>query len=126
MTAISSRRTGRAPNGTAIRWATTGSSCVSLAVDALATARLTRLAVEDELTRGPREWVLDRVDPDQTRPSKLGYLLQCHWCSSVWIGMGVVAARRVFPRSWPPVATALAFSEVAGLLGTRAANQYRS
>lgn len=81
-----------------------------LAIDALATARLTRLIVEDRVPFGP---IRDRLEE---RGGYLGELVSCPWCSSMWLAAGVVAVRRY--RWWRPVALALAFSEVAGLAAT--------
>lgn len=89
-----------------------------MAVDALAVARLTRLVAKDELTREVRDAVLDMIEPDPARPKKLAYLLQCPWCVSPYVGVFVVLARRAFPRAWGAIATVLAFSEVAGFLGS--------
>lgn len=113
-------------------------------VDALATFRLSRLVTADQLTAGQREriiswaynrngtrpvtaalidqggvggWV-DHVENDPDAPA-LAYLITCGWCSSVWVGAGVVLARRWFPRLWGPVAEALALSAVAGLIAER-------
>lgn len=54
--------------------------------------------------------------------SRVGYLLTCDWCSSIYVGLAAVVARRYAPRLWGPVARALAASEVAGLLAERTAN----
>jgi len=94
-----------------------------LAIDALATYRLTRLIVDDTILNPLREPFLDRQydklfdqnkDPEHT--VNLVSLLSCRWCVGMWVGAGVVVARTVFPRQWGPVARALAFSAVAGLL----------
>ncbi len=62
----------------------------------------------------PGGWTeLAQVDP---HVPKLAKLISCRWCASVWIGFGVVIARRWMPRQWAPVAEALALSAVAGLL----------
>lgn len=93
-----------------------------LVIDALATARLTRLATEDRIPVG---WLRDRIlkaaDEDSGglgSASKLAELVSCPWCMSQWLAFGVVAARWRFPRLWHPFALALAFSEVAGLAAT--------
>lgn len=70
-----------------------------------ATWRLTRLVVEDEITRPLREAVSRRW-PD----SKAEYLVNCPYCVSVWAG----AAAAVMPK-W--LACSLAFS--AGTLGAK-------
>lgn len=91
-----------------------------LIVDALATARLTRLAVEDRIPVG---WLRDRIlraaDEDSGglgSASKLAELVSCSWCTGLWVSAGVLVVRRY--RWWRPIALALAFSEVAGLAAT--------
>lgn len=79
--------------------------------DALATYRLTRALTEDVIGRPVRQAALKRYGNEG-----LGYLVECPWCSSMWIGLGVVLARRLAPRLWGPVAEGLAFSAVAGLV----------
>ncbi|HLK96014.1 MAG TPA: DUF1360 domain-containing protein [Nocardioidaceae bacterium] len=54
---------------------------LSLALDVMAAKRLTRLAVEDAIADEVREKVWDQFPRNQ---SKLGYLISCHACSSVW------------------------------------------
>lgn len=49
-------------------------------------------------------------------PHPLGELVTCPWCCSMWIGLGVIAARRLAPRAWDPLARALVGSAAAGLL----------
>ncbi len=112
---------------------------IPLLLDALSTFRLTRLVTADTLLDGPRDAIVrwsyeakGRSDdgppmPDvpgewsgwamgDDRAPKPAVLVTCRWCASVWIGFGVVAARRFAPRAWEPVARALALSAVASLL----------
>lgn len=113
----------------------------ALVVDALAAYRLTRLVTSDRIADAPRDavvlWAYSRAgrgltiegdaspgawseavaqDPD---PPKLAYLVTCPWCSSWWIGLAVVAMRRLAPRWWAPMAEALALSAVAGLVAEK-------
>jgi hypothetical protein len=60
---------------------------LDLVVDALATSRLTRLVVDDELTEPIREYIWKNHSPEDT---KLGYFVTCPFCVSIWAG-GVVA-----------------------------------
>lgn len=83
-------------------------------VDFLAVYRLTRLAQMDDILEGPR-WKVQRRLVDHP---KLLELTTCPWCLSVWIAFGVVFLRRVAPRFWNPIATALAASAVAGIVTT--------
>lgn len=91
----------------------------ALVVYALAVARVTGLITQDEITRAPREWLLDRLD--DTRPARaLATLISCPWCVSIYVG--AVAA----PVAWfwghflwillP--ALALAASQVTGMLSS--------
>jgi hypothetical protein len=111
-----------------------GVAALALAVDALATYRLTRLATADVISEPFRRSVVGRllgwdeeqmvasvptaqeaVDAEDSPPS-LARLLTCRWCAGVWIAGGVVAARRLAPGAWEPVARGLALSAGAALL----------
>ena len=77
-----------------------------LVVDALAAYRLTRLVTEDRITAPLR----DRVPAGWASE-----LVGCSWCVGVWAAAGVVAARRLAPRAWTPVAEVLAVAAVVGI-----------
>lgn len=83
--------------------------------DTLACFRLTKLAIDDEITRPLREriWVKHPADHG------IGFMLACPYCASVWAAAGVVTARRVIPRVWSPAADLLAIAAVAGELAAR-------
>ncbi len=83
-------------------------------IDALATHRLTKLVIDDKITEDAREKVFHKYG--EPHESKVSYLVTCPWCSSIWIGLGVVAARTIAPRAWRPLSYALAFSTVTGLI----------
>lgn len=74
-------------------------NALSTVVDVAATARLTRLIVDDEIARPFREWVEATTGAD----SKFTYLVNCPYCVSIWAG----AAVQTLPR-W--VVRALALS----------------
>lgn len=57
-----------------------------------------------------------RVVEEDALPPKVAVLVTCRWCAGMWVSLGVVATRRLFPRAWPPLAEALAFSAGAALL----------
>lgn len=84
-----------------------------VAVDVLATYRLTRLLQQDDLP--PLPAVRDRL-MQRLESSPWSALIDCPWCLSVWLGFGVVLLRRVCPRLWDPIAAALAASAVTGVL----------
>lgn len=109
---------------------------IPLLLDALSAYRLTRLVTADVILDGPRDAVVrwsyahrSGADPaeaerggwadfamtDPDAPS-LATLLTCRFCAGMWVSLAVVAARRLFPRAWPPLAEALAFSAGAALL----------
>lgn len=83
---------------------------MNLLVDALAAFRLTRLVTEDQITKRARTKIA------ASGPEKLAILTECPWCAGFWISCGVIAARRVVPTLWEPVAEILAVSAVTGLI----------
>jgi Protein of unknown function (DUF1360). len=85
----------------------------SVAIDALATYRLTRLLQQDTLP--PLLAIRDRLMA-RYGASPWSELLNCPWCLSVWLGAVVAVLRRVCPRLWGLAAHALAASAVTGLL----------
>lgn len=112
---------------------------IPLLLDALAAFRLTRLITADVILDGPRDvvvaWAYGDRKQDGDEPSmpevpgawsgyameddrapKVARLITCRWCAGMWVSLAVVAARRRFPRAWPPLAEALAFSAGAALL----------
>lgn len=104
---------------------------LELAIDALATYRLTRLATADVISEPARRAVLRRtgteVGPDQDDlsavevveglkdPPRLATLVTCRWCAGIWIAAAVTTARLVAPRSWQPASRGLALSAAAVL-----------
>lgn len=81
-------------------------------LDALAVHRLTKLVIDDTITEDLREWVWEKYgQPDE---SKVGYLFTCPWCVSIWMGIGVTAARTMAPKTWRAASYVLAFSSVTG------------
>ena len=61
---------------------------LDLAVDALATSRITRLVVEDAVLDDVRDRIWKIFPVDST---KVGYLVSCRACTSVWVA-GLVAS----------------------------------
>lgn len=80
---------------------------------ALATYRLTRLITTDEITAPLREAVWDRYPPES---SKIGYVLTCNWCTSIWAGSALQVSRIIAPKTTRTIETILAVSAVAGML----------
>lgn len=87
-------------------------SLAKFAVTALATYRITKLVLDDEIFAEPRNALLKRFPPNET---KLGYLVTCPWCVSVWAGVAVAAGLKVAPKSTEVVAQGLAASALTGL-----------
>jgi hypothetical protein len=79
---------------------------------------LDRIQHDPSLVRLDADDYWQAVVEEDDRPPKLAVLVTCRWCAGVWVGLGVVAARRVAPRAWSPIAQALALSAIAGW-GTR-------
>ena len=87
---------------------------ITLAVIALATARLTRLVTTDKITETPRNALVRWLGAE----SKTAYLIHCDWCSSIYTGAGVTALVWWQPQTvW--IAVALAASHVTGYLASR-------
>jgi hypothetical protein len=77
----------------------------------LATYRITRLFTRDVILEGFRNWWWKKFPPES---SKLGYLLTCEWCLSIWVasllwGFAMITAVTI------TVAMVFALSAVAGL-----------
>ena len=85
----------------------------STAVSALATYRLTRLITTDEIFSDLRMKWWKKHPPETT---KLGYLITCDWCTSVYAASALQISRMIAPRTTTALETILAFSAVAGLV----------
>lgn len=79
-------------------------------VATIAAKRLTRLVVDDKLTEDLREAWFDRFPPETT---KLGYLVSCKKCTSMWAAAAALLTART---SAKPLLYALAISELVILL----------
>lgn len=79
----------------------------------LAVFRLTRLFTRDTILEGFREKVWRRYPPES---EKLGYLLTCEWCLSIWLGSLVYLSSILMPTTTRAITTVLALSAIAGLL----------
>jgi hypothetical protein len=98
----------------------------TLIVDVLATVRLTRLILDDEITAPARDAAVQAlISVGEARPElkpvtdRLEYLLGCPWCASVYCGALVFALRRVSPAAADVVSGALAASAVTGAVYSR-------
>jgi hypothetical protein len=91
-------------------------SISNLAVLGLATYRVTKFILEDELASPVRNRIFKKFPPQS---SKLGYLFTCSWCTSIWVGAGLVALDNASPLTGNAVKNILAASAITGLLDTR-------
>lgn len=88
-------------------------SPLSFAVTALATYRLTRMITRDHIAEPLRERIWKKYPPEST---KVGYLITCDWCTSIWVASGLQLSRTIMPNGIRAVESVLALSAVAGLL----------
>lgn len=86
-----------------------------LAVDVLATMRVTRLMREDDITAPLRDWVADRSELGYPIAGWVDRMLACPWCASVWAAAAVQAARQIHPA----IPRMFAAAQVTGLLAAR-------
>lgn len=113
---------------------------LDLITDAVAAYRLTKLVTDDVITEPIRDAVIERayadrfvrtgapvpnperrvkwteLAQDDDDPPKLATLVTCRWCTGVWFGFGIVAARAICPRWWDPIARGLALAAAAALI----------
>jgi hypothetical protein len=85
---------------------------LELAIYGLATYRLTRLITRDTILESFRNWVWKKRSPDK---SKLGYLLTCEWCTSIYAA-SLLLVSSMITSATDIAATVLALSAIAGLL----------
>jgi Protein of unknown function (DUF1360) len=86
---------------------------ISLIIDIIATYRLTKLVMEDEITEGLREFVYTHFPK-----GKLAYLISCPWCISIWAAIVIFAIRRFYPQYADTLSSVLAASAVTGVAYT--------
>jgi hypothetical protein len=79
---------------------------------ALATYRITRLLTRDVIADGFRNWWFKKFPPES---KKLGYLLTCEWCLSIWVA-SILVGFAMITTVTIAVASVFALSAVAGLL----------
>lgn len=91
---------------------------ITLALAALATARITRLVTRDAIFDTPRNRLIIAMPP---RLDPLAYLLMCDWCTSMYAGAGMAGAWYAWgdARWFTAVTAALAFSHITGWLAAR-------
>jgi hypothetical protein len=89
---------------------------VTLIVGGLAVHRLTRLVVEDEITRPLRERIGTRAVTEQN--GRLAYVITCPWCVSPYVAAGWALLTVTAPSVAATVGAVLAWSSVTGLLAS--------
>lgn len=98
----------------------------------LGTHRATRIVTYDQfpLIAIPREYITNWFDPAphwrEERPDarphwgwvgrSLGYLVECDWCVSIWVGAGLTWLTYLYPLQLQWVLLGLTASSLAGLL----------
>lgn len=83
-----------------------------------ATARLTRLVVEDTITEPVRVAVVRGLGGVSAGAARWAAgLLGCQWCASVWVAGGVVAGWWLLPSDlWTAGAVVLTAAQAAGII----------
>lgn len=81
----------------------------------MAVVRLTRAWTHDADHFPPLQ-PLRREATKWLENTKWNRLLDCPWCVSFWVAGGALAFRKLFPGTWPVLASMLAASQVAGTL----------
>jgi hypothetical protein len=90
---------------------------LDLIILTLAVARVTRLVTTDVILEGFRDWIWKRFgDPGS---SKLGYLITCDWCTSIYAASLLMAMYKIAPNPTVVGASVLAMSMVAGAILNR-------
>lgn len=85
------------------------------AILALAVYRLSRLVVEDTIFEGIRDKIWSKYPPS----TKLGYLLTCYWCTSIWVASILTICYTMVPTVTVFICLPFALSAVAGLIAAR-------
>lgn len=83
---------------------------ITIILDILAVIRLTRLINEDVITEPLRNLVWSKFPPN----TKLGYILTCPWCMSIWAALAITILRHTCPTLATSVSTILAASLATG------------
>lgn len=83
-------------------------SILKLLINVLAARRLTYLITDDKITEDFRSIVEGRFPPDM---NKLGYLVTCRKCTSVWVGVALGLLTLTHSKRISSVVYGLALSE---------------
>jgi hypothetical protein len=85
---------------------------LEVAVLCLGAFRLTRLVTTDDILSPLRDRLWRRFPPS----TRLGYVVTCNWCTSVWVSVVLVVAYSIAPNTTTYVSAPLALSAVVGIL----------
>lgn len=89
---------------------------VQFVILGLAVYRVSRLIVEDSVFEKIREKIFSKFSPQTT---KLGYLLTCYWCTSMYVATLATVAYILIPSIFIIICLPFALSAVAGLLSEK-------
>lgn len=84
----------------------------TLIADVIAVRRLTRLIQDDRITEELRDLYFDKFPVN----TKMGFLLTCPWCVSIWAGFAIFGLRKLSPETANILSGLLAASEITGQL----------
>lgn len=95
---------------------------LTLASDALATYRLTKLVIDDKITEDVRSKIFKEIHRlPKPMQAKVSYFLTCPWCVSIWAAGFLGLLRLKAPNLADYLSTLLAASAVTGILAERVA-----
>lgn len=85
----------------------------------LASYRVWRLIGLDDVTRRPRNWLLDRLEfgAEDRDATVFAQFITCPWCAGFWVSCAVVGVTAQVTNVPMPVLQAAAVSCVVGLIG---------
>lgn len=91
-------------------------SALHVIILALATFRITRFVVIDELFAPVRDWIWKAKSPSD---SYIGYFLTCPWCVSLWVSLPLVFLYALNPSLTILIGCIFALSAISGLIAAR-------
>lgn len=83
---------------------------------ALAAFRVWKLIGDDAILDRPRDWLLDRIEPDDGH-GPWNYFITCPWCAGFWITLAWWGAWLIEPYAVTVAAVPFALSAAVGYLG---------
>jgi len=92
-------------------------SYLHAALLAVATLRLTRLIIEDEIAEPLREFAWRKFG--EPGDSKIGYAITCYWCTSIYAATAMMTLYSISKNLGIYVAAILCFSYITGFVSNR-------